>query len=121
MGNQVLLPRNMMRSIPREVSTLFTIPSYWNKLRKMPPITAHERKYGRKNTDCATRLNFSFITSLSKSAMTSGTNRRSTILLREITNVLRTTDQNVGSASISRKFCSPTHGEFSNDLSGVKS
>ena len=33
-------------------------------------------------------------------------------LTEEITNVLRTTDQNVGSASISRKFCSPTPANF---------
>ena len=46
--------------------------------------------------------------SFSSSAITNGTSRRRTILLMEITSVLRTTVQNVGIISMSLKFCSPT-------------
>lgn len=112
MGNQVLLPRNMMGSMPMRPSNSLTMPSYWNRLRNTPPITAQERKYGRKKTVCAIRMNLWWTTSFSSRARISGTNRRRMILAIEMDSVLPTTFQNVGRASMSRKFFNPTQGEF---------
>ena len=121
MGNQVLLPRNMMGSMPMRPSNSLTIPSYWNRLRNTPPITAQERKYGRKKTVCAIRMNLGRTTSFSSRARISGTNRRRMILAIEMDSVLPTTFQNVGRASMSRKFFNPTQGEFLKLRRGVKS
>lgn len=51
----------------------------------------------------------------------SGTNKRRMILAIEMDSVLPTTFQNVGRASMSRKFFNPTQGEFLKLRRGVKS
>lgn len=100
MGNQVLLPRNIMGSQPRDCKMALMVPSYSNSSRSTPPMTAQERKYGRKNTVCAVRLKPLLSTSLSSRAIISGTSRRRRIFTLEIIRVLRTTVQKVGRDSM---------------------